>query len=115
MHDPNMRNFYNRLGRIERTHQMGGGFEADGTLGMTYYNSLKVQRRRMTWLGPVLLVLMTIVAIKSAVLARIGDDTYAQRIAVLSQGDTADRIGAWVLQADPLTQYLAQQFKSIGN
>ena len=36
MYDPNMRDFYRRVGRIERTHAQGGGFEAAGTLGMTY-------------------------------------------------------------------------------
>lgn len=112
MIDPNMRDFYGRVGRIERTYQMGGGFEAAGTLGMTYYNSLKVRRRRMTWLLPVVLVLGTIVAIKAAVLANIGQETYAERIAALSSGDMADRIGAYILQADPLTQYVAAQIEN---
>jgi hypothetical protein len=111
MVDPNMRDFYGRVGRIERTHQQGGGFEAAGTLGMTYYNSLKVKRRRMTWLMPVALVFCTIVAIKAAVLANIGADTYTARIAALSGGDMADKIGAYILQADPLTQYLAGQIE----
>jgi hypothetical protein len=111
MVDPNMRDFYGRVGRIQKTHENGGGFEAAGTLGMTYYNSLKVRRSRMTWLMPVVLVAATIIAIKAAVLANIGTETYAARIAALQAGDMADRIGAYVLVADPLTQFVAEQFR----
>jgi hypothetical protein len=67
----------------------------------------------MTWIMPVALVLMTIIAIKAAVLANIGADTYAARIATLSQGDTADRIGAYILQADPLTAFVAGQITAV--
>lgn len=107
MHDPNLRDFHSRIGRIERTHANGGGFEAAGTLGMSYYNALKAPRRRYGWLMPMVLVAMTIVAIKAGILATIGDDAYTARLATLSQGDVADQIGAYVLQADPLTHYIA--------
>jgi hypothetical protein len=109
-----MKDFYMRIGRIEKTHRAGGGFEAAGTLGMSYYNSLKVQRRRGTWMMPVALVLMTILAIKSAVLANIGEQTYGERIVALKNGDAADRIGAYILQADPLTRYAAGMIKGFG-
>jgi hypothetical protein len=107
MLDPNMRDFYQRVGRIERIHQNGGGFEAVGTLGMSYYNSLNAPRRRGNWVMPATLVLATIIGIKAAVLANVGPTNYADRIAILENGDAADRIGAYVLQADPLTSLVA--------
>jgi hypothetical protein len=107
MADPNMRNFYRRVGRIERMHEQGAGFEAAGTLGMSYYNSLKRSRRRMTWLMPVALVLATIVVMKATILVNIGPEAYAERVAGLEAGTLADRMGAYVLQADPITQWLA--------
>mgnify|MGYP003460638737 FL=1 len=112
MYDTNMRDFYRRVGRIERTHAQGGGFEAAGTLGMTYYNSLKKPQRRGTWVLPVAMVLMTVIAIKAGVLATVGAQSYDDRIAVLRSGDAADRIGAYILSADPLTQALASMVLS---
>jgi hypothetical protein len=105
--DPNMKDFYGRLRRINKIHRAGGGFEATGTLGLAYYNSLQRRRSRHVWLMPVALVLVTVIVIKGAVLANVGEATYDSRIAALQAGDTADRIGAYVLQADPLTQYVA--------
>jgi hypothetical protein len=50
-----------------------------------------------------------VIAIKAAVLATIGADAYQDRIAQLQAGGTADHVGAYVLQADPLTVALAAQ------
>lgn len=108
MVDRNRNDFYHRVGRIERTHERGGGFEAEGTLGMTFYNSLRPRTRRSTMLMPLALILCTVVAIKAGVLINIGEQAYAERVARLQEGSTADRVGAYVLQADPLTQYVAE-------
>ena len=115
MVDRNLQNFYGRVGRIEKIHAAGGGFEAAGTLGMSYYNAQRRQSRRRGFLGPLVLILMTIVAIKSAVHASIGSELYGERIATLEAGDTADRLGAYVLRADPLTLALSAQIKKILN
>lgn len=107
MHDPNLRDFQQRIGRIQHVHANGGGFEAAGTLGMSYYNALRAPKRRTGWLLPAALVAMTVVGIKAGVLATVGAQSYDDRIAVLQTGDAADRVGAYVLQADPLTKFLA--------
>jgi hypothetical protein len=107
MLDPNIQKFQQRVNRIEKTHANGGGFEAAGTLGMAYYNSLRSSPRRRTWLFPVVLIALTIMAIKVGVLVTVGETSYADRIAALRTGDLTDRIGAYVLQADPLTRELA--------
>lgn len=100
-----MRDFHGRLRRIHKIHRSGGGFEAAGTLGMSYYNSLKRKRSRSVWVMPLALVLLTVIGIKAAVHATVGEQTYNDRIAALAAGDAADRMGAYVLQADPLTLY----------
>jgi hypothetical protein len=114
MFDPNMHDFQGRIARIQKTHAAGGGFEAEGTLGMYYYNSLKVQRRRGVWIFPTALVFATILFIKAGVLASIGADAYAGRIASLKGGGMVDVMGAWVLQADPLTIKLAALIDGLG-
>ncbi len=113
MVDRNLQNFYGRLGRIERIHDAGGGFEADGALGMSYYKARRRPLRRAGFLGPLVLVVMTIVAIKAAVLATIGDERYAERIADLRSGTSVEHVGAYVLQADPLTVSIAGQLRKV--
>ncbi len=108
MVDRNMQNFYGRLGRIERIHDAGGGFEADGTLGMAYYNARrKPVRRRGGFLGPLVLVMVTVVAIKAAVLATIGPERYGERMAALREGSAVEQVGAYVLKAEPVTAWAA--------
>lgn len=106
MHDPNLRNFQSRVGRIADTHSRGGGFEAEGALGMADFRS-EARPRRLGVLGPVALTLGTVILIKAAILVNIGETAYAERVARLSSGSSADRVGAYVLQADPLTVYTA--------
>lgn len=111
MVDRNLQNFYGRIGRIEKIHAAGGGFEAEGALGMSYYNARRHPARRKGFLRPLVLVLMTVVGIKSAVHASIGAELYAERLARLEAGTTADRVGAYVLQADPLTLIISDQLR----
>jgi hypothetical protein len=112
MVDRNMQNFYGRLGRIERTHEAGGGFEADGTLGMSYYRARRRPARRFGLLGPLVLVAMTVIAIKAAVLGTIGPERYEERLAALRSGSSVEQGGAWVLQADPMTAALAERLRA---
>lgn len=113
MVDRNMQDFYGRLGRIDRIHEAGGGFEAEGALGMSYYNTRRKPARRRGFLGPVVLVMLTVIAIKAAVLASIGPERYEERIAALRAGTGAEQAGAWVLQADPLTAVLADRLRAV--
>lgn len=113
MVDRNMQDFYGRLGRIERTHEAGGGFEAEGTLGMSYYRARRRPARRFGLLGPLVLVAMTVLAIKAAVLATIGPERYEERLAALRAGTSVEKAGAWVLQADPMTGLLADRLRAV--
>jgi hypothetical protein len=113
MVDRNMQRFYGRLGRIERIHDAGGGFEAEGTLGMSYYNRLKrPTRRRLGLFGPLVMVLVAIVVIKAAVHTVIGADLYQERIASLRNGTAVEAVGAYVLQADPLTVAVSDKLRA---
>jgi hypothetical protein len=112
MVDRNLENFYGRLGRIDRIHQAGGGFEAAGAIGMSHFRT-KRRSRRLGLLAPLVLIMMTVVVIKAGVHVSIGDELYQERIVALRNGDQAEKIGAYVLQADPLTLMLAEQFRKL--
>lgn len=44
---------------------------------------------------------------KAIMLSSLGDITYNERVAKLNQGGTLEQAGAWVMQIDPATAFLA--------
>jgi hypothetical protein len=112
MVDRNMRDFHGRLGRIDDIHSHGGGFEADGVLGMSYYNARRRRRSRLPRLLSLLILLTCFLfAMKTAMHVALGPDLYDYKITELRQGTDVDRIGAWILQADPVTIALAHRVR----
>ncbi len=113
MVDPNLKNFRGRVGRIARIHDKGGGFEAEGTLGMTYYNSHRPRRRQHRIIGALVVITAVLFCLKAGMYVTVGADVYAYRVAALASGTPTDRIGAYILQTDPVTLALAAQFRKI--
>ena len=64
------------------------------------------------WIAPVAMVLAAIVMMKAVVHANVGADSYTYRLSALAEGDAADRIGAWILAADPVTVKISDALRS---
>lgn len=111
MTDRNMENFHARLSRIDEITAAGGGFEAVGTIGRSQYAVLKPPRRRGLWLRPLALILLAFLLMKGGLHAELGDDIYAERLALLQAGTPIERAGAWVLSADALTLVISEQIR----
>ena len=107
MNDPQLREFFGRLHRIEKIHRRGGGFEADGTLGQSYYTKLRLQNQRRPILRPAVVFVSVILLFKSVLLAAIGEQAYAEKLVGLRQGDIVEQVGAFIMAVDPLTSTLA--------
>lgn len=105
MADPNLADFNGRVKRIRRAHQRGGGFEATGTLGRSAFN--RSHKPGLPLVGPLLIVLMAVFGLKGMIYAQIGADAYKARVAELSAGKGIDPLGAFIMQADPLTVAIA--------
>lgn len=106
MADPNLRDFYGRLDRIEKAHQRGYGFEAAGTLGRSHYG--RGRRPGVGVVAPAVFVATAVILLKALIHHGIGAGVYDARVADLWQGQTAlERIGAAVMQADPATLWLS--------
>ncbi len=105
MTDPNMRDFYSRVNRIERLHSRGYGFVATGTLGRTPRPS------RRSWLVPVLrsvlFLVLGVICLKGVLNYQVGPDLYDQRVERLATGDEVERIGAAIMWADPASTWVA--------
>lgn len=106
MGDPNLRDFYGRISRIEEARANGYGFEAPGTIGLSHYR--KTQRRRIGFIGPLFLAIVMALGLKGAIHYKVGSATYDQRVESLMAGQSFDRLGGWLMQADPATLWVSQ-------
>ncbi len=61
----------------------------------------------------VILFLLAFFGFKAFLVANLGPQTYDDRVARLQAGTIVEKGGAFVMQADPLTIYLAQQIGPI--
>ncbi|MFN3721641.1 MAG: hypothetical protein ACK4VZ_01240 [Paracoccaceae bacterium] len=115
MSDPSITDFNSRIARIENDRAKGHGFEAEGAIGRSFYtrSDPRYRRRfRLPVFRPLVFSLVFGTVMKAVLLHQLGTAAYDARVAGLLAGDRIDRIGGWLMQADPATTALARQ---IGN
>lgn len=59
-------------------------------------------------------VIATFFILKAYLLAGLGLQSYTGTVVDLAKGNPLEKIGAWMMQIDPLTLWLAQSFKGLG-
>ncbi|MDT8856867.1 hypothetical protein RNZ50_17885 [Paracoccaceae bacterium Fryx2] len=106
MADPNLVDFHNRVARIETARAGGFGHEAEGTLGRAFFIR---QPRRRSWLMPVLFLTCAAFALKGVMLYKVGPTLYEARVEQLRAGEGFDRLGGILMQADPVTLWVADR------
>ena len=111
MCDPNLADFYGRVARIERARAKGCGFEATGTFGRSHYRRPVRQHRPL--LRMTMFVFICAFGLKGTILHTIGLQSYDARIARLQTGQEIDKLGAWLMQADPVTVLVAAQISAV--
>lgn len=107
MIDPILQNFKLRIRRINEIHRNGGGFEAAGTLGQSFYTYHRSRRDRRPVLRPALTVLAVFVCFKAITLAHLGAADYTGRLDGLRAGNLVQRMGAQLMAIDPITEAAA--------
>lgn len=107
MLDPQLQDFYVRVARIESARRKGFGFEAAGTVGRSYY--ARQTRRHVPILRPLLVIALCVIGLKSIIHYNIGDETYRERVAELQAGEGFDRLGGYVMAADPVTLWVSDR------
>jgi hypothetical protein len=100
--------FNNRLRLLGRKHsKMANGYTTQlRNDGLIVVKPRRASRRGFPLKGIVLMVL-GLFCFKALILASLGPDGYGERVAKLQEGTVVERGGAWVMQADPATQVLA--------
>ncbi|NGQ90415.1 hypothetical protein G5V65_05865 [Rhodobacter sp. HX-7-19] len=101
MSDPNMDDFYKRVGRIEQAHALGYGFEAPDTLGRSFYRRLPVRRRPVFRIG--IFLFCFCFGMKGAIHYHMGADSFDRRVADIEARGGFDAVQGFLMRADPVT------------
>jgi len=97
--------FDQRLKRIRQIHRKGGGFEAAGTLGQSFYTR-QARRGQRAVHRPALAIVAGFVVFKAIAAASMPEGDYAARVAALSESGLAGQAGAFVMAPDPISRTL---------
>ncbi len=110
MADANLQQFEKRARRIERRHRrLSAGYRTVITRnGLIEARPLRRTGLRFPWKG-VILALVALMGFKVFLYTQLGALTYNDRVGRLEAGTAVEQAGAWVMQADPLTLWLAGQ------
>jgi hypothetical protein len=114
MADPNHAIFSDRLQRISKSHRrMAGAYvklvERDGIL---VPRAARRPRRGLPLRGLIMTVAVFLL-FKGFLLAQLGPITYDSRLAKLADSGTPEQVAAWVMYADPVTVWIADQFSRV--
>ncbi len=108
MSDPCISEFNSRIARIQKARAKGYGFEAVGTLGRSSYTLYQRRKdRQIKVVRPFMIALLCGTLLKALFLQQLGAQAYDDRVARLMEGEGFDRIGGWLMQADPVTAAFA--------
>lgn len=114
MSDPSFDEFYSRIAKIEKAREKGMGFEAEGTLGRSYYTRKSRRfRLRVPLLRPAVALLVAATVVKGIFLHQLGTEAYLDRVAQLKAGEGIDRLGGFLMTADPVTTALANNLSKL--
>lgn len=103
MADPNLVDFYSNVAQFEKRRQKGYAFEAAGTVSKRRV----VARKHRSFLRPLLMVAVCVFGLKAMIYNSVGAAEYSSRVATLEAGQGFDRLGGWLMRADPVTQAFA--------
>lgn len=105
----NQHNFEVRMSKINRRRQrLSKGYVMSVNHDGLIIAEPKARSSVIPWRG-ILFVLVGTLIVKGVMLAQIGPEGYEARIATLQAGNQVEQIGAYVLAADPITQWIAAQ------
>lgn len=105
MSDPNLDDFYTRVGRIERDHALGYGFEAPDTLGRSFYRRLPVRRRPVFRIG--VFLFCACFGMKGAIHYHMGADSFDRRVAEIEARGGFDAVQGFLMRSEPITRLVS--------
>ena len=111
MANADLNEFYGRIARIQKARAMGYGFEAEGTLGRSYYRRPRKKQRSI--LLPLLFCGLCAIGLKGALHHQVGAATYDARVTKMIEGEGFARLGGYLMMADPATLFVSRQLAGL--
>jgi hypothetical protein len=104
--------FDNRLRRIQKSRvKLANGYVS--VVGDDGLIVVKPRSRKTRFVvRPFLFLIVGLLFFKSLILATLGQPVYEERLAALQGGTTIEQAGAWVMQIDPASAFVAAQIRS---
>lgn len=105
--------FHQRIRRLDRKQRaMGHGYSAkirsDGLM------VIQPRRARVRVpFAPILLAVAALILFKGLLLASIGEESYQDRLAELQAGSFVEQAGAWVMQVDTASVFVAEKIAPV--
>ena len=106
--------FDDRLDRIQRKHHRSRNFRNTATYDRDGYMVMRARRRRIgvPWSGLIMIVL-TFFGIKGAVMAEMGPENYATKVAYLKEGSVLELMISRSMRPDPLSGLVAKAIQEM--
>ena len=73
--------------------------------------SKSVRRRHVFPLRGSLIPVAALLAFKVFLISYLGDGNYQERVNRLAAGSAAEKVGAWVMQVDPVTDLIVRELR----
>lgn len=67
---------------------------------------------RVPWTG-IMMTLVAVLLLKGAIIARLGPNVYQAQMGRLMPSTLLEQVGAWTLQPDPISRWVALQIKKL--
>lgn len=105
--------FGQRVTRLNKKHEkLSRGYRA--TMRKDGLVVMKPQRVRSAVPAKVLLLcVLAFFGFKALLLFNLGESAYDGRVEALREGTEVEVAGAWIMQADPVTQFLSTQIAKL--
>jgi hypothetical protein len=112
MHDPQYQEFQGRLARLGNTQRPGRRAQAASIA--QFIPTARGSDRIPLWrsLG---VIALTIVLVKGVILAQIGPADYNDRLARAEGGSVVQQVSTYVMQIDPITEWIAGTLHAVLN
>lgn len=111
--DLNMKDFGKRVKRInKRNRKLANGYVTSINHDGLIIAKVRRSGPRFPWKG-IALCFIAFFAFKGFLLAQLGEATYNNRVASLQAGTSIEKIGAYGMSADPVTQWVASQINTV--
>ena len=91
---------------VQKHHKLANGYITKLNRNGIFEHK-PIRRLPLVSLKSLLITVFCILAFKGLLIAGLGIEDYAARLAHLSQGSTVERAGAWLMGADPASQWIA--------